>query len=193
MSKDRLTCRISGDPISQLFVCQSRRLRDAVKRFYDTHCRVVTGDDEVDISADEEDRRLEIEEKTNQANFFTLEMFIEHMDQCVSEECQPSQTTYERHNYMDFINFRDNIYPDLKYNMKPTKLDPLVLWTQIRTHIKGSFEAWKSTALIGGKQYAGFLSEEIYMNFELFPPSRCRLDRDQRREAYEVFTKYQVY
>ena len=197
MSKDRLREKtISGEPISQLFVCRSRRLRDVVKRFYDSHCRIVTNDDEIDLDEDEEERRLVEEKRTNQANFFTLEMFIEHMNDNISRECGLSHRQYERQNFMDYFNFRDNIYPDLKYNSKPTKLDPLVLWTQIRTHIKGSFEAWKDTAVIpdgmSSTTIQGVLSQEAYMNFEVFPPSRCRLDAAQRAEAYDLFTKYQV-
>jgi hypothetical protein len=183
---------ISGDPISQLFVCRSRRLRDAVKRFYDTHCRIVTTDDEIDIEDEEEERRLEIEEATNQANFYTLEMFIEHMNDTITRECGPSHRQYERYNFMDFLNFRDNVHPHLKYNAKPTKMDPLVLWTQFRTHIKGSFEAWKDSAVINGHEYRGMLSLDAYMNREVFPAGRCRLDAAQRREAYDLFTKYQV-
>jgi hypothetical protein len=203
MSKDRMTARtISGDPISQLFVCRSRRLRDVVKRFYDSHCRVVTNDDEYDLPDEEEERRLVEEKETNQANFFTLEMFIEHMNEAISLECGRSHRLYERPDFMDYDSFRDEIYPNLKYNMKPTKLDPLVLWTQIRTHIKGSYEAWKDTAVIpgirdssgvaGAKECRGMLSLEAYMNFEVFPPSRCRLNAAQRQEAYDLFTQYQV-
>ena len=200
MSKDRLSARtVGGDPISQLFVCRSRRLRDVVKRFYDSHCRVVTSDDEIDLDEEEEDRRLEEEKHINQANFYTLDVFIENMNETITRECGASHRNYERRNYMDYNNFKENIYPRLKYNSKNTGMDPLVLWTQIRTHIKGSFEALRDTAVIveGSSvvpriECRGMLSKEAYLNFEVFPPGRCRLDESQRREAYDLFTKYQV-
>ena len=197
MSKDRLNARpLDGGPISQLFVCRSRRLRDVVKRFYDSHCRVVSGDDEAELDEEEEERRTAEEKVLNQANFFTLDFFIDMMDDSISRECGPSHRQYQSYNLMDFTTFRDTLYPKLKFNQKPTKMDPLVLWTQIRSHIKGSFEAWKDTATImtssGPQLCRGMLSLEAYLNFEVFPPSRCRLDADQRKEAYDLFTKYQV-
>lgn len=156
----------------------------------------MTDDDEAELDDSEEERRAEEEKVLNQANFFTLDYFIDMMDDCISRECGPSYRQYHRHNLMDFTTFRDTLYPQLRYNQKPAKLDPLVLWTQIRTHIKGSFEAWKDTATImtssGPQICRGMLSLEAYMNVKVFPPSRCRLDIDQRREAYDLFTKYQA-
>lgn len=192
MSKDRSTARtISGVPISQLFVCRSRRLRDVVKRFYDSHCRVVDEDVE-----DDEEIQMAKEQAAHQADFFTLEMFIAHMNDAISRECGPSHNRYERQNFMDFDTFRDQVYPGLRYNSKPTKMDPLVLWTQIRTHIKGSYEAWKDRAVLSGaggtREWRGVLSLDAYCNQEVFPPSRCRLDAAQRVEAYALFTQYQV-
>jgi hypothetical protein len=57
-------------------------------------------------------------------------------------------------------------------------LDPLVVWTQIRSFIKGSIDA------VLKKRY---LTREEYLNLGV---NHCRLDRDQRQQAYDTFEQY---
>jgi hypothetical protein len=63
-------------------------------------------------------------------------------------------------------------------------LDSLVVWTQIRSFLKGSVEA----VLSGGE-----LPLEAYLDTEVFGKDRCRLQEHQRRQAYKLFTRYQQY
>lgn len=55
------------------------------------------------------------------------------------------------------------------------------MWTQIRSHIKGSIEA----AINGG-----ILPRDVYVDESKFNLERCRLERPQRDEAYDVFLRY---
>lgn len=56
------------------------------------------------------------------------------------------------------------------------------MWTQIRSHIKGSIEA----AIHGG----GILPKAMYMDESKFNRERCRLEPAQREEAYEMYLRY---
>jgi hypothetical protein len=56
------------------------------------------------------------------------------------------------------------------------------MWTQIRSHIKGSIEA----ALNGGA-----LPRDVYMDESRFNRERCRLELSQREEAYDMYLRYQ--
>ena len=60
-------------------------------------------------------------------------------------------------------------------------LDALVIWTQVRSFIKGSIEA-----VMAGRP----LSESEYMNLG---ENRCRLSQRQRKLAYIAYVKYQQY
>ena len=60
-------------------------------------------------------------------------------------------------------------------------LDPLVVWTQIRSFIKGSIEA--------ALQHHP-LTLDQYLDMEAFGKDRCRLSLDQRREVYHLYTRY---
>ncbi len=60
-------------------------------------------------------------------------------------------------------------------------LDPLQVWTQIRSFIKGSYEAAKECRPLRLEEYLGIARK------------RCRLNEEKRRLAYQVFESYQAY
>lgn len=79
---------------------------------------------------------------------------------------------------VDFRVFRGVIWNEIKGNEKV--LDDLQIWTQIRSFIKGSWDA-----AVGGP-----LSKEDYLDL---PRERCRLAKEKREDAYAIFSRYKVY
>jgi hypothetical protein len=63
-------------------------------------------------------------------------------------------------------------------------LDALVVWTSIKSFIKGSIEA-----VVQGTA----LSREDYLSTEKIGSRRCRLSTEQRGKVYDIFEKYQSY
>ena len=63
-------------------------------------------------------------------------------------------------------------------------LDALVVWTQIRSSIKGSVHAVR---------HRRALTLNEYLDHEIIGARRCRLTRDQRRAAYEAYQTYQKH
>ncbi|GKY99210.1 hypothetical protein MPSEU_000876400 [Mayamaea pseudoterrestris] len=64
------------------------------------------------------------------------------------------------------------------------ELEPLDVWTNIISFIKGSIQA----VMKGGP-----LSREEYLDTEQIGSRRCRLSMAQRAKVYDIFEKYQTY
>ena len=107
----------------------------------------------------------------------------------VAEQWWPSRR-------LDFKRFRDSIFPEISQSKSKRSgkawqrnssdeggggLDPLVVWTQIRSFIKGSIEA--------ALQHHP-LTLDQYLDTEAFGKDRSRLSPDQRREVYHLYTRY---
>ena len=76
-----------------------------------------------------------------------------------------------------FARFKRDVYQDDRNG-----IDPLIVWTNIRTFIKGSIEATKSSGFC--------LSKEEYLKLG---KKRCRLSLEQREDVYSIFVRYQKY
>ena len=61
-------------------------------------------------------------------------------------------------------------------------MDPLTVWTQIRSFFKGSIEA----VLLGRP-----LQLKEYLDLENFGKNRCRLPKDARRTAFRIYEQYE--
>jgi putative component of toxin-antitoxin plasmid stabilization module len=79
---------------------------------------------------------------------------------------------------VDFDGFKRHFWDIIRGDKHHAGLDSLQVWTQIRSFIKGSFEAAKA-----GRA----LTREEYLQLG---PRRCRLSADLRKEAYKLFTRY---
>eukprot|EP00597_Dinobryon_sp_UTEXLB2267_P010567 CAMPEP_0170100792 /NCGR_PEP_ID=MMETSP0020_2-20130122/1864_1 /TAXON_ID=98059 /ORGANISM="Dinobryon sp., Strain UTEXLB2267" /LENGTH=664 /DNA_ID=CAMNT_0010323745 /DNA_START=228 /DNA_END=2219 /DNA_ORIENTATION=- len=119
--------------------------------------------------------------RSNRVDFFTLERFITQMEDTVRLKRMPSSRTFPKKQRVDFSYFRDQLFPQIK--SKDNTMDPLVVWTQIRSFIKGSIEA----VLLGRP-----LHLKEYLDLEAFGKERCRLPKDLRRKAYEIYSKYEA-
>eukprot|EP01035_Chromulina_nebulosa_P064052 gene64051-87605_t len=61
-------------------------------------------------------------------------------------------------------------------------VDPFIVWTQIKSYLKGSLEA----ALLGRS-----LKLEEYLDLESFGENRCRLSKEMRVKAFRIFEQYE--
>jgi len=79
---------------------------------------------------------------------------------------------------MSFPRFKRDFY----HSDSSDGLDALVVWTNIRSFIKGSIEALQNPARV--------LSEEDYLDLG---KKRCRLSAEQRKAVYSTFVRYDKY
>lgn len=70
---------------------------------------------------------------------------------------------------------------------KEKKVNALILWTVIRTFIKGSIEAYRCA---DGK---GILPREDFVAVEILGKNRCRVPSNLRDDTYDLFLKYETY
>jgi hypothetical protein len=77
--------------------------------------------------------------------------------------------------------FKRRVWRSINRKQHRSSLDPLQVWTQIRSFIKGSYEAAKECRPLRLEEYLGIA------------PKRCRLNEEKRRLAYQVFESYQAY
>ena len=139
------------------------------------------------------------EEQLACADFLLLEDFLLQMERAVALRDRDRDSDSDRaagnrdhtrvwhaSTHVDFTRFRDVLSGSSSSSSsgrgKAPPLDPLVVWTQIRSFIKGSIEA----ALAGRA-----LTEEEYLDFEVFGKDRCRLLHEQRKEVYAVYKRYE--
>ena len=101
--------------------------------------------------------------------------FVEEL----SRDVDPEKRWSRRH-YVTYERFCSDIWPQIKGTEK--ELDALHVWTQVRSFIKGSYEATSRQNPLTAHQY---------IDFKTFGKDRCRLDRDQRLRAYAIFEGYQ--
>jgi hypothetical protein len=78
---------------------------------------------------------------------------------------------------MRFSTFKQEVYNGDK------GIDALIVWTNIRSFIKGSIEAIQNPGFV--------IPEESYLSQENFGKKRCRLSDEQRKIVYDVFLRYQ--
>ena len=192
----------------QLFVSRSKRLCEFVRAYYQQ--RLLKTQTSVEAEAtDEEEGEMPLPQRVDFFTLekFIREMDrtivvaladpvlavtggVDATQRVVAEQWWPSRR-------VDFKRFRDSIFPDISPSKSKSKrsgkawqrtsaaegdgLDPLVVWTQIRSFIKGSIEA--------ALQHHP-LTLDQYLDTETFGKDRSRLSPDQRREVYHLYTRY---
>lgn len=89
--------------------------------------------------------------------------------------------SFDKQSYVDFQRFKR----DFQGIYEKCGLDALVIWTQIRSFIKGSVEALRKPGA------TKVITMNEYLDFVKFGAARCRLPKQQRETAYEIFVKYE--
>ena len=97
----------------------------------------------------------------------------------LSRDVDPDKRWLRKH-YVTYERFCSDIWPTIKGSEK--ELNVLHVWTQIRSFIKGSYEATAQRRPLTMMQYT---------DLALFSKDRCRLKGDQRIRAYGIYEEYQ--
>jgi hypothetical protein len=113
-------------------------------------------------------------EGSNMAEFLTLELFLSSMQSSLTGK-HGLYPVCDRVRYERFV----GMLPTLSLGNQRLHLDTRVVWTHIRSFIKGSIEAVKAGRPLTLNEYLALA------------PERCRLTPDQRGEAYSVFEVYE--
>jgi hypothetical protein len=193
--------------LSQLFVARSQQLCELVRR-YQKHSAM-------------DSAGVDVENHFMRMRMFQAELVrriaLTEAGHCTDTAALPTlaaggalfHRSHRDADCVDYARFHDEIFPVISERLStanprtapagttltaapvpaaPTAaaglLDSLVVWTQIRSFLKGSVEA----VLSGGE-----LPREAYLDTQVFGKDRCRLQEYQRRQAYELFTRYQQY
>ncbi len=87
----------------------------------------------------------------------------------------------------DFITERSDKYMNFSrfkkvFDSDSCGIDPLIVWTNIRSFIKGSLEAFSSADNVVSREY-----------FVSFGKRRVRYSTEQRQQIYSIFEQYQIY
>ena len=119
------------------------------------------------------------ESGANLLNFMTFKTLLSDCEAklrvCASNEAPMAFDRSKRIDYQHFKSFLAG---------KECELDPLNVWTQIRSFIKGSIEAVMRQRP---------LTREEYLDNSVIGARRCRLPPDQRELAYTAYEKYDKY
>ena len=125
-----------------------------------------------------------VESSTNQADTRSLNQLFEIPLSDSDDEDDDNQARTERQTKICMPmkeigadEFATEIWPKISKHCKDTKIDPLLIWTEIESFIEGSTQALESEE--------GFLSKEDYLKIGMkqAPPL-------EREEVYELFIEY---
>ncbi|KAJ1433767.1 hypothetical protein B484DRAFT_9190 [Ochromonadaceae sp. CCMP2298] len=200
----------------QLFVCRSRRLRDAVQQYQrdygnlDGNSRDSGGKDGASGASGGKGGGSGGMQSPSlgAAAFLTLEALLDAMESRVlgaadagTDTATDAGTatgvtgsgsgtgrTYLPSKRVDFKRFKEQIFPSFG---KP-KLDPLVAWTQIRSFIKGSVEALLVEGTVGSSTSSSSSRALSLPAYLALAKGRCRLQPPERAEAYAVYVQYEA-
>jgi len=152
----------SKEPLKQLFVSRSLRIKNLVQRIVLDGCKG--------------------SESKFKSVFRTYDRMIRECNESLIKLGQPTTVTKMEFAALErkFDDFEEQFFLNVKKEMK-ANLSALVLWTQIRTYIKGSIES-----VMKGRP----LTEEEYLDLG---KNYCRLNQGQRKEAYAVYKKYAAW
>jgi hypothetical protein len=144
----------SDDSFSQLFVARSQRLCRYV-------AETVNGIGEAGTH--------------NRSRFSTFDKLVQSLESTLPSSVEKSDL-FLTSRRVDFGRFKRDFYD------KSCGLDALVVWTGIRSYLKGSIEAVQKGAP---------LTEAEFLNTAKFGRKRCLLDPEQRSSVYQHFERYE--
>lgn len=145
---------------SQLFVARSRRICDYVKETVGPATRVGGLDDSKPLTT-----------------YFTFSKFVENCESILF-----GTPPFETRNRVDFSRFKKN------FTIR-SGVDHLIVWTQIRSFIKGSIESLEVESET--KKKGEPLTREQYLDTEMIGSRRSRLTLEERNIAYDEYERYQ--
>ncbi len=163
MTHDRQTTKVIG-PFKQLFVARNGHICELVKTLQEQN----SGGDQLKNT-----RFLRLEDLIGdliKVNAPTGDDAEQHFSKLFNPGKQ-----------VGYWKFKKDFFPKV---LKKCTLDPMIVWTQIRSFIKGSIHAALQTA---------YLTLEQYQDTTIVPVDLCHLDSRQRAMAYYAFEEYEDY
>ncbi|KAL7552191.1 hypothetical protein ACHAWF_015406, partial [Thalassiosira exigua] len=112
-----------------------------------------------------------------QSSFVTFDELIHNIETKLGD----GKRSFVPSKRIDFQRFKRDFCSDRLFNDK--EVGALVIWTVIRTFIKGSLEAFKSADRI--------LSKHDFLRVETLGKNRCRVPAHHREFIYSEFLKYE--
>lgn len=111
---------------------------------------------------------------SSKTDFRTFNELISELEKSISSaDKSSSDRAFPQNQKVDFQRFRREIF------LHDAGLDALIVWSHIRSFIKGSIEAMEHPDKV--------LSESAYLDLGR---RRCRLPVEQRRTVYKIFQRY---
>lgn len=121
------------------------------------------------------------------SEFVTFDRLLEELEKSLPK-LDGIRDSFPENQLMRFSTFKREVYNGGK------GVDALIVWTNIRSFLKGSIEALQQNTDTADNTSSNFVvSEEEYLSLDKFGKKRCRLPMDQRKIVYEIFLKYQEY
>jgi hypothetical protein len=166
MAHDRYLalCGPNPKPLRQLFIARNKSLIEAVEAVQKN-----TGEDLSDARFAKPERLMDE----------VLGQLLAEAQE-TGEELDVDPRLSQALKYVDFDKFK-KMWKDIG-GERQQHLDSLKVWTQIRSFIKGSYEAAKAGRPLLLEEYQAISGTK-----------RCRLDADTRAKAYVIFEKYQAW
>ena len=127
-------------------------------------------------------RDVIVESSTNQANSHSLSLLLEQSDSDSEEETEEPQRRQRRPQIWREITateFLTDIWPCICSDCPDPKIDPLLIWTEIESFIKGSVQALSSKS--------GYITEGEYIQVGA---KQSNFSVEFRREVYKLFIQY---
>eukprot|EP00984_Skeletonema_dohrnii_P006920 scaffold2465_cov93-Skeletonema_dohrnii-CCMP3373.AAC.4 len=114
----------------------------------------------------------------NRTSFLTYARLLNDI-----ESTLPGQTrNFNPSQKIDFGRFKRDFHSHSSSN---EKISALILWTVIRTFLKGSIEAFQTPE--------GILPRDEFVEVERLGKNRCRIPVELREQVYDEFLQYQKY
>eukprot|EP00984_Skeletonema_dohrnii_P030927 scaffold22810_cov103-Skeletonema_dohrnii-CCMP3373.AAC.1 len=114
----------------------------------------------------------------NRTSFLTYARLLNDI-----ESTLPGQTrNFNPSQKIDFGRFKRDFHGNSSSN---EKISALILWTVIRTFLKGSIEAFQTPK--------GILPRDEFVEVERLGKNRCRIPVELREQVYDEFLQYQKY
>ena len=114
----------------------------------------------------------------NRTSFCTYSTLLSDIEISMSQE--QKRRSFNPSHKMNFQRFKQEFH-----NSSNMKVSALILWTVIRTFLKGSIESFQSLE--------GYISGDDFVKVEKLGKNRCRIPQELRGYIYEEFLRYEDY
>jgi hypothetical protein len=108
------------------------------------------------------------------------------VESLLEQDCELDQDELNREE-MTYPEFR-KFWPKMNNSKPKSKIDPALVWMEIKSYIKGSLEALHLDSGERDDPMHRFLSEVEYLSLG---KKQSRLDEGQRKEVYHFYLKYE--